>query len=262
MKGKSAREPILYRTRSRAKAAGNLEPMLAQSAVMDIDGNLVDDLSRTPSPDISAAMDIDGNLLDNSSRTLSPDFDGESFDHLALTPSLNNDEESLDPFRTPPLRIPSPDLENYTTFEDAVRDGLLRAPRSSPLSEVSLSLPSFSSHSPSPLPLPTIDEDRVADFNNLTHSMSDFSNLSHSNSPNLRPLYTEDDDIDADCNDHPTSSDRSNLENHLAGLILSEMHAAEAMSQLKNHQSYFEPMNNTSHGPDRNSWATEQSYGR
>ena len=229
---------------------------------MDIDGNPVDNSSRTPSPDISAAMTIDGNFLDNSSRTPSPDIDGESFDHLALTPSPNIDEESLDPFRTPPLRIPSPDLQNYTSFEDAVRDGLLRAPRSSPLSEVSLSLPSFSSHSPTPLPLPTIDEDKIADFNNDTFSISNFSNLTHSDSPNLPPLHTEDDDIDADCNDHPTSSDGSNLENDLAGPTLSDIRTAEAMCQLKNHQSYVEPMNSASHGPKRNSWAAEQSYGR
>ena len=66
MKAKPAPITIPYRLRLHAKAAGNSEPMLAQSAAMDINENLLDNSSRTPSPGISAAMEIDGNLLDNS----------------------------------------------------------------------------------------------------------------------------------------------------------------------------------------------------
>ena len=238
MKAKPAPITIPYRLRSHAKAAGNSEPMLAQSAVMDLDGK-----SRTPSPDI----------------------DGESLDHLALTPSPNIDEKSLDPFRTPSLQSFTLSPDNYEPFENAVLDevtGPQIDPRSSPLSEVPLSLPSFSSLSPNPLPLSTIDEDMVAGFNNLTPSISNFSNLMYSSSPNLLPLYAEDDDIDVDYNDYPISSDGSNLENDLAGPTLSEIHTAEAIYQLKNYQSYVESMNSTSYGPKRNSWAAEQSYGR
>ena len=65
-------------------------------------------------------MDTDGNLLGNSSRTPSPAIHRKSLDHLALTPFPNIDEESLGPYRTPPLRTPSPD--NYELFEDAVLD--------------------------------------------------------------------------------------------------------------------------------------------
>ena len=264
MKAKPAPITIPYRLRSHAKAAGNSEPMLAQSAAMDIDGNLLENSSRTPSPGISAAMEIDGNLLDNSSHTPSPDIDGESLDHLALIPSPNTDEKSLDPFRTPSLQSFTLSPNNYEPFENAALNevtGPLMDPRSSPLSEVPLSLPSFSSLSLNPLPLRTIDEDRAADFNNLTPSISNPSNLTYSSSPNLLPLYIEDDDVDVDYNDHPTSSDGGNLENELAGPTLSEIHTAEAICQLKNHQRYVESMNSTSYGPKRNSWAESRAMG-
>ncbi|KAK0510881.1 hypothetical protein JMJ35_006433 [Cladonia borealis] len=269
MKAKSAPITIPYHLRPRPKAAGNSEPMLAQSATMDMNGNHLDNSSHTPS------QDIDGESLDHLALTPSPDIKGKSLDHLTSSPNVN--EKSLDPFRTPPLRNLSPD--NYEPFDNAVLDEGTRKVidlTSSPLSDFSYILPTFSSFSPNRSPLRTIDEDRVVDFNNLTQSTSppllplrtidedrvtDFNNLTHSNSPNLLPLCAEDNDIKDIDNHHPTSPDGSNLENDLASPTPSEIRTAEAICQLKNHQSYVEPMNSTSHGPQRNPWPAEHSYG-
>ena len=220
---------IPYRLRSRTKAAGNSKSMFAHSAEIDIDGEPLD-----------------------PSRTLSPDINGESLDPFR-SPSPDINEEPLDDsFRTSSPGIDGEPLDNAFQMLKEVTDAPVEL-RSSPLSEVSLSLPSFSSLSPNPLPLRTIDENTVADFND---------HFTSSNSPNPFPLHTDDDDTDY--NDHPTSSDSgSNLENmdDVAGPSLTELHTAEAICQLKTHQSFVEPMNSTFYGPKRNSWAAEKNYG-
>ena len=246
MKAKPAPMTIPYHLRSHAKAAGNSESMLAQSAAMNIAGNVLDDLAHTLS------QDVNGEILDDLASAPSQENDRESLDHRALTPSPFISAGSPDLFRTPPLRTLSP--FNYEPFDNAVPDegtGEVINLTSSPLSDLSLPLPSFSSLSPNRLPLRTIDEDKVTDFNNLTHS----------NSPNLLPLHAEDDDVNDDYTHHSTSPDGSNQGNDIASPTLSEIRTAEAICQLKNDQSYVEPMRSTSHGPKRNSWLLEQSYG-
>lgn len=267
MKAKSVPITIPYRLRSRAKEAGNSEPMLAHSNAIDIDRES-DGQPRTPSHDSNKEN------LNDPSRTPSPDIDEESLDPFR-TPSPDINSEPLDdPFRTPSPDIDGEPLDKIAQELQEIIDAPVEL-RSSPLSEVSLSLPSFSSLSPHPMPLRAIDENEVVDFND---------HLISSSSPNLFPLPTDDDDTDY--NDHPTSSgsnlgDMDDLEymddleqiddleqmdgleqmDDLASLSLAELHTAEAICQLKSHRSYVEPMNSIFYGPKRNSWAVEKSHG-
>lgn len=142
---------ISYRLRSQSKAAGNSEPILTHSAAIDIDGESLGNPSRTPSPE------IDEEPLNNPFRIPSPNIDEEPLGDAFRTPSPHNDGEPLD--------IVSRMLEEVT-------DPLIEL-RSSPLSEVSLDLPSFSSLSPNPLPLDIKVEDTIAEYNDhLTPSSS------------------------------------------------------------------------------------------
>lgn len=156
---------IPYRLRSQSKAAGNSEPILTHSAAIDIDGEPLDNPARNPSPD------NDEEPLDDPFRTPSPDINKEPLGDPFRTPSPDNDAEPLD---------------NVSRMVEEVAD-LLAELRSSPLSEVSLDLPSFSSLSPNPLPLETKVEDTIAEYND---------HLTPSSSPNPFPLRTEDDNTE------------------------------------------------------------------
>ena len=137
-----------YHLRSRTKAAGNSEPMLAHSAAIAIDGEPGD-----------------------PSGTLSPYIDEESLDDPFRTPSPDLNEEPLDhPFRTPYPDIDGEPSDNIPQMLAEVTD-LPFELRSSPLSEVSLSLPSFSSLSPNRLPLRTIGVAGVILLDGMMHCL-------------------------------------------------------------------------------------------
>ena len=188
------------RTRASTRAAGNSEPMLDHSAAML-------NPSHTPSRDINEGLHNDEELPENA-------FQEPTLDHSAAIRNASHgvtDEELLG--------------NPYETLKD-VNPPPVEPKPTSPFSDLPLTLPSSSSHSPKTVPLPT-----------------------------------EDDAMDIDDSDRLTPSDSASNPD-LATPSPAGRRAAETLFHLRTQQSSVKPpMNGLPYDPNRNPVAVEWNDG-
>ncbi len=162
-------------------------------------------------------------------------------------PMLDHSATILNPSRSSSRDIVEELVDNAFQTLEGVTTPPVEPKAPSPLSEVSLDLPSFSSLSPKAFPLRTEDDDKDTDGNDHLTPSDSASNLDIA--------------ADTDNDDHITLPDSvSNLD--LAAPSLAELHTAEAICQLKTQQNPVEsPINGNSYGPKRNTFAAERNDG-